>query len=79
MKLKFFPQIMIAIFVQVVAAEGEQKASYALRDAADILSTAPMALQLRYMQTLANNAAERESTIIFPIPMYMFELFTKND
>lgn len=58
-----------------MAAEGEQKASFALRDAAEIIRSDPTALQLRYLQTLVNNAAERESTILFPIPMNMFEQF----
>ncbi|CAG2170877.1 unnamed protein product, partial [Oppiella nova] len=60
---------------KIVAAEGEQKASFALRDASDILNSDPTALQLRYLQTLTNNAAERESTILFPIPIDMFECF----
>jgi len=63
---------------QVVAAEGEQKASFALRDAAEIIRSNPVALQLRYLQTLSDNAAERDSTILFPIPMDMFDMFTKN-
>jgi erythrocyte band 7 integral membrane protein len=57
-----------------VAAEGEYKASYALKDAAEIISCSPIALQLRYMQTLASNATERESTIVFPIPIEMMQI-----
>ena len=52
---------------KVVAAEGEQKASYALKQAADIIAQSPVALQLRYLQTLTQIAAEKNSTIIFPV------------
>lgn len=54
---------------KVLAAEGEQMASRALKEAADIISSSPTALQLRYLQTLSSVAAERESTILFPIPI----------
>ncbi|VDI10337.1 erythrocyte band 7 integral membrane protein [Mytilus galloprovincialis] len=60
---------------KVIAAEGEQRASVALKDAAEIMMQSPTAMQLRYMQTLGTVAAERESTIIFPLPMEtMFSL-----
>ncbi|XP_015789153.1 band 7 protein AGAP004871 [Tetranychus urticae] len=58
---------------KVIAAEGEQKASRALKEAADVISDAPAALQLRYLQTLATIAAEKNSTIVFPIPMELFK------
>jgi erythrocyte band 7 integral membrane protein len=54
---------------KVVAAQGEQNASLALKGAADTIAQSPIALQLRYLQTLTTIAAERNSTIIFPIPM----------
>ncbi|XP_021357278.1 stomatin-2-like isoform X2 [Mizuhopecten yessoensis] len=54
---------------KVLAAEGEQMAARALKEAADIISSSPTALQLRYLQTLGSVAAERESTILFPIPI----------
>jgi len=54
---------------KVIAAEGEQKASRSLKEAADILSDSPASLQLRYLQTLSNIAAEKNSTIIFPLPI----------
>ncbi|XP_067946777.1 stomatin-like isoform X2 [Watersipora subatra] len=54
---------------KVIAAEGEQRASKALKEAADVMSTSGTALQLRYLQTLSNVAAEKNSTIIFPIPI----------
>ena len=54
---------------KVIAAEGEQKASKALKEASDIISESPAALQLRYLQTLTSISAEKNSTIIFPLPM----------
>merc|ERR1712029_106791 len=54
---------------KVIEAEGEQKASKALKDASDIISASPAALQLRYLQTLSTIAAERNSTIVFPLPI----------
>ena len=54
---------------KVIAAEGEQKASKALKEAADIISESPAALQLRYLQTLTNISAEKNSTIVFPLPI----------
>jgi erythrocyte band 7 integral membrane protein len=53
---------------KVIAAEGEQKASRQLKEAADVMSESPIALQLRYLQTLTQISAEKNSTIIFPIP-----------
>ena len=54
---------------KVIEAEGEQKASRALKEASDIISESQSALQLRYLQTLSSIAAERNSTIVFPLPM----------
>ncbi|XP_022252860.1 band 7 protein AGAP004871-like isoform X2 [Limulus polyphemus] len=54
---------------KVIAAEGEQKASRALKEAADVISQSPAALQLRYLQTLNTISAEKNSTIIFPLPI----------
>eukprot|EP00092_Neocalanus_flemingeri_P001288 GFUD01001376.1.p1 GENE.GFUD01001376.1~~GFUD01001376.1.p1 ORF type:complete len:345 (+),score=94.91 GFUD01001376.1:154-1035(+) len=54
---------------KVIEAEGEQKASRALKEASDIISSSPAALQLRYLQTLSSIAAERNSTIVFPLPI----------
>ena len=53
---------------KVIAAEGEQKASRQLKEAADVISSSPVALQLRYLQTLTQISAEKNSTIVFPIP-----------
>ena len=54
---------------KVIAAEGEQKASRALKEAAEVMAESPNALQLRYLQTLNSIAAEKNSTIIFPLPL----------
>ncbi|XP_022109893.1 erythrocyte band 7 integral membrane protein-like [Acanthaster planci] len=54
---------------KVIAAEGEQNASRALKEAADIIAESPNALQLRYLQTLNSISAEKNSTIIFPLPV----------
>jgi len=54
---------------KVIEAEGEQKASRALKEASDIISSSSSALQLRYLQTLSQIAAERNSTIVFPLPI----------
>ena len=54
---------------KVIAAEGENKASKSLKEASDVISESPCALQLRYLQTLTHISAEKNSTIIFPLPM----------
>ena len=63
---------------EVIAAEGEQKASRALREASDIICQSPTALQLRYLQTLTNISAEKNSTIIFPLPLELMSSFGLN-
>jgi len=60
---------------KVIAAEGEQKASRALKEASDIISESPAALQLRYLQTLTHISAEKNSTIIFPLPIEIMNSF----
>ena len=60
---------------KVIAAEGEMKASKALKDASDVISDSPSALQLRYLQTLTHISAEKNSTIVFPLPIDMFSKF----
>lgn len=54
---------------KVIHAEGEYEASQRLADAAAVISQNPAALQLRYLQTLVEIAAEKNSTTIFPIPI----------
>ncbi|XP_070549153.1 LOW QUALITY PROTEIN: stomatin-like [Ptychodera flava] len=59
--------------VKVIAAEGEQNASRALKEAADVINESPSALQLRYLQTLNAISAEKNSTIIFPLPIELLQ------
>ena len=54
---------------KVIAAEGEHKASRALKQAAEVIVDSPAALQLRYLQTLNSISAENNSTIVFPVPI----------
>jgi len=60
---------------KVIHAEGEFQASQKLADAAEIISKHPAALQLRYLQTLAEIATENNSTTIFPVPVDMLKAF----
>merc|ERR1711915_323089 len=60
---------------KVIAAEGEHKASRALRHAAEVIMENPGALQLRYLQTLTNISAENNSTIVFPVPVDIISTF----
>jgi len=62
---------------KVIAAEGEANASRMLKEAADVINESPAALQLRYLQTLSSIASEKNSTIIFPVPMEMMKGFGK--
>lgn len=54
---------------KVIHAEGEYEASQRLAEAANIMAAEPMTLQLRYLQTLTEISVEKNSTIIFPLPM----------
>ncbi len=54
---------------KVIHAEGEKQASQALMEAAEILSSQPAAMQLRYLQTLTQVAGDKSSTVVFPIPV----------
>merc|ERR1712241_357583 len=56
---------------KIIAAEGEMNASKALKEASDVISDSASALQLRYLQTLTHISAEKNSTIIFPLPIDM--------
>ncbi len=68
---------LIAFFPlsKVIAAEGEHQSSGALKEAADVLMGSPFALHLRYLQTLNAISAEKNSTIIFPLPMNFFKQY----
>jgi regulator of protease activity HflC (stomatin/prohibitin superfamily) len=62
---------------KVINAEGEYQAAQRLADAAAIIQKYPVALQLRFLQTLREVAAENNSTTLFPIPIDLFEPFLK--
>ncbi|KAK3522176.1 hypothetical protein QTP70_026997 [Hemibagrus guttatus] len=62
---------------KVIAAEGEMNASRALKEASLVIAESPSALQLRYLQTLSTIASEKNSTIIFPLPIDMMGHFMK--
>ena len=62
---------------KVINAEGEFQAAQKLVDAAALMETQPMSLQLRYLQTLNQIAAENNSTTVFPIPIDLFKPFLK--
>lgn len=62
---------------KVINAEGEYQAAARLADAATIIQEHPMALQLRYLQTMREMAAENNTTTIFPFPLDMFKPFMK--
>jgi regulator of protease activity HflC (stomatin/prohibitin superfamily) len=62
---------------KIIHAEGEFQASQTLADAARVISSQESALQLRFLQTLNEVATEKNSTIIFPIPVDLIELFTR--
>lgn len=63
---------------KVVSANGEMKASLSLKTAADTINKSPVAIQLRYLQTLTHIAAEKNSTIIFPVPIELLSHFVTN-
>lgn len=60
---------------KVIHAEGELQASEKLAGAANVLATEPMSLQLRFLQTLTEIAAEKNSTTIFPVPIDLLKMF----
>jgi regulator of protease activity HflC (stomatin/prohibitin superfamily) len=60
---------------KVIHAEGEFQAAQRLADAARIMSSAPYSLQLRFLQTLTEVASERNSTIVFPVPIDIIQAF----
>merc|ERR1711860_208103 len=64
---------------KVIAAEGEQKASRALKEASEVIAESPAALQLRYLQTLNSISAEKNSTIIFPLPIDLISHLVGNN
>jgi regulator of protease activity HflC (stomatin/prohibitin superfamily) len=64
---------------KVIHADGEFQASQKLADAAEVISKQPIALQLRFLQSLVEVAAEKNSTTIFPVPIDLLTPFIKKD
>lgn len=62
---------------KIIHAMGEQEAADKLKEASDVLAKSDYSLQLRYLQTLTEIAAERNSTLIFPIPIEILKPFLK--
>ena len=62
---------------KIINSEGEYQAAQKLTDAADIISTNPASLQLRYLQTLLEIGSNQNTTIVFPLPMDVLEPFLK--
>jgi regulator of protease activity HflC (stomatin/prohibitin superfamily) len=63
---------------KIISAEGEFQASQRLADAARVIEQHPVAIQLRYMQTLVEISADKNSTIIFPLPVEMLSGIIEN-
>lgn len=63
---------------KIIHAEGEFQASQTLRQAASVISEEPAAIQLRYLQTLTEIAVEKNSTIIFPVPLDFVKAFIQS-
>jgi len=63
---------------KIIHAEGEFNAAQTLVDAAALMATEPMTLQLRYLQTLAEIGIEKNTTIVFPLPLELLTLFNKS-
>ncbi len=62
---------------KIIHAEGELQASAKLGEAAAVISQNPIALQLRYLQTLTEIGTEKNTTIVFPLPIDIFSAFLK--
>jgi len=64
---------------KIIHAEGELQASEKLAQAGHILASEPVTIQLRYLQTLTEIGTEKNSTIIFPIPVDFLKSFMQGD
>ena len=62
---------------KVIHAEGEHQAATRLRDAAELIKRHPMAMQMRFLQTLVEVGAENNTTIVFPVPLELATTFLK--
>lgn len=63
---------------KIIHAEGEFNAAAKLVQAAELMATQPMTLQLRYLQTLTEIGVEKNTTIVFPLPLEMMNLLNKS-
>jgi regulator of protease activity HflC (stomatin/prohibitin superfamily) len=64
---------------KIISAEGELQAAQKLLEAAAIMASNPLTLQLRYLQTLTEIAAEKNSTILFPLPIEILKALTHKE
>ena len=64
---------------KVIHADGEFQAAQKLADAAEVIGKQPMALQLRFLQSLVEVASEKNSTTIFPVPIDLLTPFLKKN
>jgi regulator of protease activity HflC (stomatin/prohibitin superfamily) len=62
---------------KIIHAEGEFNAAQKLVDAAALLATQPITIQLRYLQTLTEIGVEKNTTIVFPLPIEMMQMISK--
>ena len=62
---------------RVITAEGEFQASTRLRDAAEVMKDHPMAMQMRFLQTLSDLGTENNTTIVFPVPIDLLSPFVR--
>lgn len=62
---------------KIIAAEGEMQAAAKLKEAADLFSSNPVTIQLRYLQTLSDMATKNSTTIVFPLPIDALSSFLK--
>ena len=62
---------------KIIHADGEFSAAQKLVDAAQLMATQPMTLQLRYLQTLTEIGVEKNTTIVFPLPMELLSMLNK--
>ncbi|MBI1747611.1 MAG: slipin family protein [Acidobacteria bacterium] len=63
---------------KIIHAEGEFQASAKLAEAAAVIAVQPVAIQLRYLQTLTEIGVEKNTTVVFPVPIDLINIFTKN-
>ena len=74
---KLRQKFIVWLRAKIIHAQGEYEASRMLADAATTIATQPVALQLRYLQTLTEIGVEKNTTIIFPLPIDIIDCFIK--